>query len=287
MKVLLTGSTGFVGNYVAKALEAYGIEFATIGRSYETINREHYVADLLTIEDFTEIISQAKPTHLIHLAWYAEHGKYWESPLNLEWMSSTYRLVEAFCRHGGKHALIAGTCAEYDWRYGFCDEELTPANPNTLYGIAKDSTRRFSQALCLRNGISFAWARIFFPYGPGEIAGRLIPSLFSVFRKEKLPFGVNAHNFRDFLHVSDLAEAFVTCASNQVEGIINVSSGEPVAIGEVVETIANIYHQDPSQILDLESMRKGEPILLVGNNEKLKNLGWKQKISVNEGLLNY
>lgn len=287
MKVLLTGSTGFVGCHVAKALEAHDIEFVTIGRNHGGNQHNHIVSDLLTTCDFSEIMQEVKPTHLIHLAWYAEHGKYWESPLNLEWMSATYHLLEAFCKHGGQHAVIAGTCAEYDWRYGFCDEDLTPTNPNTFYGIAKDSTRRLSQAICLRNGVSLSWARIFFPYGPGEAQARLIPSLFGVFRKDKVPFGVNDKSFRDFLHISDLAEAFVICASNQVRGIVNISSGEPIALRKVVEIIAKFHNQDPSLILGLESTRKGEPILIVGNNEKLINLGWKQKINIYEGLLNY
>lgn len=287
MKVLLTGSSGFIGNHVVNALKAHNIDFLTIGRGFQNTYQNHIVSDLLTTESFSESIRKANPTHLIHLAWYTKHGKYWQSPQNLEWITATYRLLEAFCEHGGEYALIAGTCAEYDWQYGFCDEELTPVNPNSLYGIAKDSTRRISQLLCHKYNIPIGWARIFFPYGYGETSERLIPSLFSVFRQEQLPFGVNSQSFRDFLHVTDLAEALLTCVLSQAEGVINISSGKPVAIQSIVEIIANIYNQNPSLVLALKATRKGEPSLLIGNNQKLKNLGWNQKIDLEVGLSEY
>ena len=152
MKVLLTGATGFIGRYVAAELERQGIEFVTIGRTKPNeSSSQHITADLLTVEDFSDIIKQSEATHLIHLAWYAEHGKYWTSPLNLDWMQATVRLVTAFCQQGGEHITVAGTCAEYDWSYGYCIEDVTPTNPSTIYGIAKDATRRLCQVIAKEN----------------------------------------------------------------------------------------------------------------------------------------
>lgn len=287
MRVLLTGPSGFVGQHVADKLNARNISYVTVSRNASINSGNHITADLLTTLDFTEIMEEADPTHLIHLAWYTEHGKYWHSLLNIDWVMATHRLLEAFCKHGGQYALIAGTCAEYDWNYGFCNEDLTPLNPQTTYGTAKDSSRRLSQILCHQYHIPMGWARIFFPYGFGEGEQRLIPSLFRAFRQEIDPFGVNSSSFRDLLHVGDLAEALLACLFEHVTGSINISSGEPISIRTIVEKIANIYNQDPNLILDLESTRKNEPSLLVGNNQKLKALGWKPVITLDEGLLDY
>lgn len=287
MKVLLTGSTGFIGRHVTKELQLHGIDFVTVGRSGGPNCCEHFCVDLLTMQDFMGIISESKPTHLIHLAWYAEHGKYWDSPLNLDWMSATYRLVESFCKQGGEHVVIAGTCAEYDWRFGYCDEDLTPANPKTLYGIAKDAVRRMCQMLCYSHSVRLAWTRIFYPYGSDEAPGRLIPSLFKAFRNEVAPFGVNGTHFRDLMHVSDLAAAVCTCLSDEANGIINLSSGEPTALREIVTKIAAFSGHSPSLILNQPSLRTGEPTLLVGNNSRLKSLGWQQKVDLQSGLSNY
>lgn len=288
MKVLLTGSTGFIGRYVAAELEASNIGFVGITRKPLKSSKNNYVfTDLLKEKDISDLIKEIKATHLIHLAWYTEHGKYWNSAFNLEWMAATHRLIEYFCSHGGQHVLVAGTCAEYDWRYGMCYEDITPTNPATLYGITKDATRSFSQLICLRYDVSLAWARIFFPYGAGEEKTRLIPSLFRVFQQEEPPFGVNADSYRDLLHVRDLAKALVICVLNQANGILNLSSGEPLSIREIVKIIARTYGVSPSKILDMKSERKGEPRFLVGDNEKLKSFGWKQEIDIVEGLSNY
>jgi nucleoside-diphosphate-sugar epimerase len=288
MKVLLTGSTGFIGRHVAAELKTSNIDFVSVARKPPQHLDDNYICvDLLREKNISSLVKEIKATHLIHLAWYTEHGKYWDSELNLEWMTATHHLIESFCSNGGRHILVAGTCAEYDWRYGMCYEDITPTNPMTLYGIVKDATRRFSQLICLRHGVSLTWARIFFPYGAGEPKTRLIPSLFRVFQRKETPFGLNVNSYRDFLHVRDLAQALIICTLNQVDDILNISSGEPFAIRELVTIIARTYSISPAKILSIESERKGEPRLLVGDNEKLKNFGWRQKIDIVEGLKNY
>ena len=56
------------------------------------------------------------PTHLLHLAWYAEPGLFWRSPENLRWVEASLRLLRAFAEHGGQRAVMAGSCAEYAWQ---------------------------------------------------------------------------------------------------------------------------------------------------------------------------
>jgi len=286
MKVLLTGASGFIGRHLAEKFEQDGIDYVAIGRNYPD-NSKNIRSDLLSSEDLLPILKKVKPTHLIHLAWYAEHGKYWESPLNIDWLVATTHLIEAFCQSGGKHAVVAGTCAEYDWGYGFCVEDLTPLNPGTLYGTAKNSTHSLSRYICSKYGVGLAWARIFFPYGAGESKERLIPALFDVFRMAKQAFGVNAHAYRDLLHVSDVAEAINLCTTKEAEGAINICSGQPLRLESIVRKIASLCNQSPDCVLSMKSNRVGEPVLLVGDNQKLKTLGWEQKISFEKGIENY
>jgi nucleoside-diphosphate-sugar epimerase len=283
MKVLVTGATGFIGRYLIDDLESAGIDYVTLGRNGPS-SEEHIQFDLLSDEDLVGHIKRIKPTHLIHMAWYAEHGKYWESSLNIGWLAATSRLVEAFCQSGGKHVVITGTCAEYDWRHGYCVEDLTPLAPKTLYGISKNSARSVANQICKKYGVGLAWARVFFPYGLGESPDRLIPSLFSVFRGEKEAFGVNASSYRDLLHVSDVARAISICSQKEVRGGINISSGEPLSLRSVVNLVASIYKKSPDIVLSLESSRLGEPKILLGANEKIKAFGWSQKVSFEDGL---
>lgn len=284
MRVLLTGASGFIGRYVLKALQHHGIEVVAVGRARPQPSVPFIEADLLSITDFGPLVQQAQATHLLHLAWYADHGKYWKSPLNLRWAEAATRLVESFCAAGGQQVVVAGTCAEYDWSYGYCREDSTPLNPATLYGAAKDAARRLVMAVCSQHQIPCVWGRVFLPFGTGEASQRLIPSLIEVFRGERPPFGVNATAYRDFLHASDVAEGFIALLQRGESGAYNLSSGQPVRLGDVVQELARLLDADPQAVLALTAERPGEPPLLVGENRKLKTLGWQAALSLEQGL---
>lgn len=284
MRVLLTGSTGFIGRHVLQALLSRGIDVVTVGRARPDSAVAHLDVDLLACGDYGQLVGQAGATHLLHLAWYVEHGAYWTSPLNLRWVEASTRLVEAFCASRGQKVMMAGTCAEYDWSGGSCREEFTPLKPQMLYGVAKDATRRLAMAVCKQHKVPCSWGRIFFPYGRGESPKRLVPSLIDVFRGLRAPFGVNAAACRDLLHVSDVAEGVLALLLRGEHGAYNISSGEPTRLEEVVRLLADRIGGDPAPILALPSGRQGEPGLLVGENLKLKALGWTPNVSLAQGL---
>lgn len=279
MRVLLTGASGFLGQYMLRMLQDSGIETIAVGRTLPPqCDSSHFrQVDLLDERNFDDLVSSIGATHLLHLAWYAEHGAYWASPLNLRWTEATVRLVEAFCRAGSQKVVLAGTCAEYEWVYGYCTEDLTPLNPSTLYGVAKDATRRLSMATCAQHNIPFAWGRIFLPYGLGEDSRRILPSLRAVFQGKHPPFGVNVSAYRDFLHAEDVAAAFIHLLQPSAAGVYNICSGQPVQLQEVVRQLAFECGADPRIILNLSTDRPGEPPFLVGSNQKLKTLGWHAK----------
>lgn len=285
MKVLLTGATGFLGYPVLRALQQRGIDVVAIGRTAPKMPVEFIQADLLNTTDFSVWMRTVQPTHLLHLAWYAEHGKFWTSPLNLRWLDASLRLTEAFCNSGhGVHAVFAGTCAEYDWTHGYCREDTTPLHPATLYGTAKDATRRMVMAICQQSAVSCSWGRVFLPIGPNDSPNRLLPSLIDVFQGTRPPFGVNATAFRDFLHTADVAEAFVHLLLEQAAGLYNISSGEPIRLEQLVRILAEIMHTDPGPVLELSCQRPEEPPLLVGENIKLKKLGWVPALTLPQAL---
>ena len=287
MRVLITGASGFIGGYVLKCLQSSNIDAVVVGRTRPAGYLGDFIkTDLLEISDFNNLISNANASHLIHLAWYAEHGSYWSSSLNLRWVESTIKLAEAFCLAGGKHIVAAGTCAEYDWTYGYCIEEKTPLKPATLYGTSKDAARRLLMSLCAIHKVTCAWARIFMPYGPGEDTRRLIPTLNDVFNLKLPPFAVGSYSFRDLLHVEDVASGFISLLDSRAQGEFNICSGNPTQISEVIKLLANARNQDPRILLDHSVSRIGEPLILVGDNRKLTMLGWAAKHKLAE-LCNY
>jgi len=287
MKVLITGASGFIGSYVLKSLQISNIDVVVVGRTRPAGYLGDFIeTNLLKISDFNNLIAKANASHLIHLAWYAEHGSYWTSSLNLCWVESTIKLAEAFCLAGGQHIVAAGTCAEYDWTFGYCIEEKTPLIPATLYGTSKDATRRLLMSLCAIHKVTCAWGRIFMPYGPGEDSRRLIPGLNDVFNLRLPPFAVGSHSFRDLLHVEDVASGFISLLDSRAHGEFNICSGNPTQISEVIKLLANARDQDPRIVLDHSVSRIGEPLILVGDNRKLTMLGWAAKHKLAE-LCNY
>lgn len=286
MRVLLTGASGFLGRYVLNSLRRQSIETVMLGqrRAADSAFADFIGADLLATPDFVTLIKESEATHLLHLAWYAEHGKYWVSPWNLRWVEATTRLVEAFCEVGGQQVVVAGTCAEYDWSHGYCREGSTPLNAVTLYGTAKDAARRLAMAVCAQHSVGCAWGRVFLPFGTGETSQRLIPSLIEVFRGKCPPFGVNASAYRDFLHASDVAEGFIALLRGGESGAYNISSGQPTRLADVVRKLAQLLDADPQMVLDMTADRLSEPPLLVGENLKLKTLGWQPAFSLAHGL---
>ena len=108
-----------------------------------------------------------------------------------------------------------------------------------------------------------------------------------MFKDEVLPFGVNASIYRDLIHVEDAARAVVACTQSKFVGAINICSGKPVQISDVVDAVAKINNCNPEIILKLAPKNQEVNHFLVGDNKKLESLGWKQEIMLDQGLLNY
>ena len=285
MKVLLTGATGFIGRHVLAELLRQNVEVAVTGRTPPSgYSGEFIHSDLLEPGACKHVAKQSRATHLLHLAWYAEHGLYWSSTLNLRWLDASLQLFDAFCKNGGKRILGIGTCAEYDWATGYLREDDSLINPSTLYGAAKDATRRLAYHVCNSQGVPFVWCRIFFPYGPGEDERRLIPSLIRVFKRASPPFGINGHAYRDMLHVEDVSRALTKLLFSNSTGVYNIASGQPTLLSDVVSILAESAGKDPGIVLNLATARPNDPPLLIGDNNKLLATGWTMQKSLVEYL---
>ncbi len=236
-RVLVTGATGFVGAPLLPALRARGLTPVALGRR-RAAGAEWIEVDLADPVATAAAVRAAGAGRLVHLAWTATPGRFWTDPDNLDWIGRSLWLLRAFAESGGTRAVLAGSCAEYPWGTADrLDEATTPPGPATLYGAAKDAARRAAEAYAAQVGLSLAWARLFFLYGPGEPAGKLVGDAIRALRAGR-PFDTSEGlQRRDFLHVDDVAGALAALAARDVRGAVNVGSGHAVPVREIIAEI--------------------------------------------------
>ena len=239
-RVLVTGGHGFIGAQCVGPLLAGGFEVHVVSLSGgPAVSREAvHRLDLMDSSSVQALMRQLQPSHLLHLAWETTPGQFWNSPRNRDWRDASLSLFDAFTASGGRRFVGAGSCAEYDWSSPLLDEVITPLRPATPYGQAKNETRERLEQMALAAGISFAWGRTFFLYGPGEKEGRLVGDVIRSLLQNKPVATTEGSQVLDYMHVADVGAAFAMVTSSGVEGAINIASGDAHRVRDILEIIA-------------------------------------------------
>lgn len=287
-KVLVTGATGFVGRRMLGDLVERGYDVHAVSRNAPTAPdpaTSWHAADLFNGAQMRALVASVAPSHLLHLAWHTQHGEFWTAPQNFNWVAASLELLEAFRAAGGRRVVTAGTCAEYDWSAGNCSERDTPLRPASVYGVCKDALRALQEPFCARFGLSCAWGRVFQLYGPGEHPARLVPSVITALLQGREAHCTEGTQVRDFLYVEDAASAFAALLDSEVVGAVNIGSGRPVTIKDVVAAIAVQLHRPELVRLGAIPERPGEPPRLIAETLRLtEEVGWKPRQNLDDGL---
>ena len=227
-RFLVTGAGGFIGSAVVNRLGKLG---------HDIVAPSSGDLDLLRCdeEQLKCFVKWSGAVHCIHCAWYTNHADYLAHEINRAWLAASLRLARS-CR---KIRFVAlGTCLEYDLsRAQPCVEDITPLEPDTLYARCKrDLFGKLSKL-----DTDFVWARVFFVYGPGDRASRLIPRMIDCFSRDVPAGPIFGGLRRDYIHVDDLAGQIARIATAGVRGAINTGTGHAPTLSQIFEAGARAF----------------------------------------------
>ncbi len=288
-RVLVTGASGFIGRNALQPLidRGYDVHASFTDAALETEKVQWHQVNLMEHAAVEKLCADLQPTHLLHFAWYAVPGLYWTSPENEKWKHATMGLVRAFRDRGGIRAVLAGTCAEYDWTItqALLKETGSQIAPSTAYGKAKHETHELASRFARESDLSLAWGRIFFLYGPHEARMRLVPYVIDSLLSHEIALCSSGEQVRDFLHVSDVADAFVSLLDASAEGAVNIASGNAVQLKDIIYTIADMLDGRDLIQLGARESAPGEPARLVADISRLRDeVHWQPQIALRDGL---
>jgi len=288
-RILVTGASGFIGRSTLPPLLALGYEVhATSSRSAGERSAQgvqwHRV-DLMDRAQVDLLMAKVIPSHLFHLAWYTAPGLYRTSAENLRWVGSSLYLIEQFLRFGGRRVMVAGTCAEYEWSDGLCRETTTPMSPKDLYAVSKHALHLMLTSWSEQMKFSLAWGRVFFLYGPSEHPKRLVASVVRSLLNDQPALCTTGDQKRDFLHVDDVANALVAVLDSDVEGPVNIGSGDAVAIRDIVGFLGRqLGTEDLLRFGAVPTPRGEQPVVVAAVDRLRQEVSWKPRYTLEAGL---
>jgi len=282
MRILLSGGSGFVGSNFAVQAAAAGHEVLSFSRRKlpSSPNWHHVTASCATLP--WEAIERFQPEALVHTAWEATPGVYLESPENHDWVTWSEQAIRGLADRGTTHFLVLGTCIEYRITGQPLREDEPPA-PESTYARCKDELHRRLTAPSTSPPLPLAWARLFYPYGPGEHPSRLASSLIARLRRSE-PVVLNTpFSIKDYIYVDDVASALLRLLERRFHGVINLGTGQGVSVLTLAQTIAEIMGR-PELVRWADPPAADSLYHVVADSSRLRSLGWFPQVGLEAGL---
>jgi nucleoside-diphosphate-sugar epimerase len=239
MKVAVTGAAGFIGRHVLAELETKLVESIALVRPSKENAYENYKCTFVQFDlhnppnNAYDLLG--RPDVLIHLAWSdlsnVNSLHHFEQELPAQ-----YRFLKNLIESGLRTLVVTGSCFEYGMYTGSLNENIVP-QPCNAYGFAKNALRCQLECLKTECHFNFTWARLFYLYGEGQSESSLLPQIKSAVARGDQLFNMSSGGqLRDYLPVAKAAKYLVSLALAENDiGIVNVCSGIPISIRELVE----------------------------------------------------
>lgn len=236
-KVLITGITGMIGKHLSSMLRDKGYEVAGFSRAtsssrYQNSKGDYlfYQGDIMDRKFLKEVWTDWNPDIVFHLAAQAYNGESWKAEdstylLNIQGSRNVFESCLAY----SPNARIIPACSSA--AYGLVDEDLlpldedrTPLQPISPYGVSKACMEMMARQFHLNYGLDIVLPRLFIHVGPDHptvtAIQKFASQLAGIFpgRQEPVMMGGNLDASRDFMDVSDGVRALVLLAEHAKSG---------------------------------------------------------------------
>lgn len=273
-KILITGSSGFIGQHLQKALSKLRVTVYSV----DLVNGD--VADPETWKAYPQA------DILIHLAAKSFVPNSWNQPadyIHCNVMGTTHALD--YCKNNGAKIIFLSS-----YLYGNPDilpipesAKLEPTNP---YALSKRIGEELCEFYCEKFNQDAIVLRPFNVYGPGQPESFLIPEIIHQVRNNKKIILNDLGPKRDYIYVGDLVNAILNVIDKKLKGfsVFNIGSGISYSVQEVVNMIQEINHSN-KPVVSKNERRRNEIMNTIADIRKAKTeLAWDINWSLYDGL---
>ncbi len=294
--IFIFGATGFIGANFIESIAKHRNDYFAITHNSDiawrlrllNIPYENIIhCDITSKYSVSSAFNKYKPKSIFNFAAYGAYSK--QSDANLIYDTNyigTLNILQS-CENV-KCYIHAGTSSEYGTNCTY-PKENEKLDPNSHYAVSKASANYLIEYFAKYCNVPAINLRLYSIYGKWEEPDRLIPRLIENIRKEKFPPLVSPDISRDFLYIDDCIEAFIDAALNISPELygesFNISSGEKVTIGELIELCRKEFKINEIPQWNSMDNRKWDLKDWYGNPNKAKELlNWSCKTSLVDGL---
>ena len=303
-KILITGGSGFAGSHLVEALIAKGYsdihvttftgENAFLG---ELIGAENiHQLDLTNAQATAELFKQLQPTQIYHLAALAFVGKSFDEAdtvlmNNITLQQNVLLAVRDNCKTA--RLMVVGSAEEYG--VSISEDEIPvneshPFRPINPYAVSKVTQDMLAYSYHISYGLDIVTVRPFNHIGERQSTDFAVPAfsrqIVAIEKGEQSQLNVgDLSTIRDFTDVKDMVLAYISVMEKGKAGeSYNIGSGVGIKMSEIVEKLAAFATTEISVVTDESRLRPHDIPKMVANNDKIKELGWRPVIPLDETL---
>lgn len=270
--VIITGANGYIGSNLVKTMLNQGFNIIAIDIKNNNIDTraKYYNTDIFTIDE-NDYIAWGKPKILIHLAWNNGFNHFADS--HMENLPLHFNFLKKLISYGIESISVMGSVHEIGYHEGIVNEN-TPCNPLSYYGIAKNTLRQLLNVYTTDLNISFKWLRAFYIVGNDFCNHSIFTKILEADKEGKVSFPfTNGANKFDFININELTkQIYMAATQNKIEGIINVCSGNAVAIKDEVQNFIKENHLKIKLDIGKFPSRKYDSPIIFGDNTKIETI---------------